>query len=81
MTTDVQATSAADLLQLVQNLSPLEKANLVNQLIKDAGLSVVLGNPGSDGILVQIDGLNDAAMADIMHAIAESIRHRSSPGS
>lgn len=67
MTTDVQATNVTDLLQLVQQLPPLEKVDLVNQLIKDTGLSVVLGNPGADGILVQIDGPNDAAMADIMH--------------
>lgn len=76
MTTSSTSATLQHILQLANTLDAHDKAALVNELVKNAGLSVVLFDRLSSTISLQIDGLDDAGKADVMHAIAESLRQR-----
>ena len=79
MTTQVTSVSIDSIFSLVQRLSLSDKTKLLNALLEETGLSVFLGtHQTAHSISMQINGLDHAGMADVMHAIAESLR--SQPG-
>lgn len=76
MTTQVQSIGVAGILKLVQDLSPFDKALLLSAIAKDTGFSVVLSSRATPDISMQISGLDNAGMADIMTAIASALREQ-----
>ena len=75
MTTQVTSVSIDSIFSLVQRLSLSDKTKLLNALLEETGLSVFLGTHQTvRNISMQINGLDHAGMADVMHAIAESLR-------
>ena len=74
MINQAQSLSVTTIIQLAQRLSPIDKAILLNSLVEETGLSVVLGNQTASNVLIQIDGLDNNGKADVMSAIAESLR-------
>lgn len=69
------SVSVDSILILVQGLSLFDKATLLNALMQETGLSVFLGtHQAAHSISMQINGLDHAGMADVMNAIAESLR-------
>jgi hypothetical protein len=75
MTTQAASVSVDSILSLVQSLSLADKTTLLNALLQESGLSVFLGaHQAAHNISMQINGLDNAGMADVMHAIAESLR-------
>jgi hypothetical protein len=79
MTTQAISVSVDSILSLVQSLSLFDKATLLNALMQETGLSVFLNtHQAAHSISMQINGLDHAGMADVMNAIADSLR--SQPG-
>lgn len=75
MTTPAISVSVDSILSLVQSLSLFDKAMLLNALVQETGLSVFLdSHQAGHGISMQLNGLDHAGMADVMNAIAESLR-------
>ena len=75
MTTQVASVSVDSIFSLVQRLSLSDKTTLLNALLEETGLSVFLGTHQTvRNISMQINGLSNAGMADVMNAIAESLR-------
>ena len=75
MTTQVASVSIDSILNLVQSLSLFDKATLLKALAQETGLAVFLGtHQTAHSISMQINGLDHAGMADVMNAIAESLR-------
>ena len=75
MTTQAISVSVDSILSLVQSLSLFDQAKLLDALIQETGLSVFLtSNQAAHSISMQINGLNHAGMADVMNAIADSLR-------
>lgn len=63
-----------DLLSVVEDLPTNQKAELVKRLLKSADLNVTFGNNQLSGtIIVQINAMDQAALGDILQAIANRI--------
>jgi hypothetical protein len=63
-----------DLFSIVEELPPDKKAELVQRLLKSNDLNVTFGNNQLSGtIIVQINTMDQAALSDILQAIASRI--------
>jgi hypothetical protein len=63
-----------NLLSVAENLPAEQKAELVQRLLKSADLNVTFGNNQLSGtIIVQINTMDQAALGDILQAIASRI--------
>jgi hypothetical protein len=63
-----------DLFAVVEDLPPDKKAELVQRLLKSNDLNVTFGNNQLSGtIIVQINAMDQAALGDILQAIASRI--------
>jgi hypothetical protein len=63
-----------DLLSVAENLPTEQKAELVQRLLKSSDLNVTFGNNQLSGtIIVQINTMDQAALGDILQAIASRI--------
>jgi len=63
-------------LELAFKLDASDKAALVNELVQSAGLSVVITDQLNQCVCTCVDSLDDSGKADVLHAIAESLRDR-----
>jgi hypothetical protein len=63
-----------DLLSIAEHLPTEQKAELVQRLLKSSDLNVTFGNNQLSGtIIVQINTMDQAALGDILQAIASRI--------
>jgi hypothetical protein len=63
-----------DLLSVAEHLPAEQKAELVQRLLKSSDLNVTFGNNQLSGtIIVQINTMDQAALGDILQAIASRI--------
>ena len=74
MTTQASPVGLDTILQMIQGLSPFDKFTLLSTLAQESGLTIALSTPADQEISMQISGLDNAGMADIMNAIASTLR-------
>lgn len=77
MTTSVTSVSVDSILRLTRSLSAADKATLLKALIQETEISIFLDNhQTARNVSMQISGLDNAGIADVMSAIAESLRNQ-----
>jgi hypothetical protein len=78
MTNKAQSISVAGILELVQGLSPFDKAMLLSALSQDTDLPSRPPSQTTMSMSMQIQNLDSGGMADVMSAIATSLRRQGS---
>ena len=76
MTNKAPSVSVAGILELVQGLSPFDKAMLLRALSHDTDLPSPSSSQTTMSMSMQIQNLDSGGMADVMSAIAASLRRQ-----